>query len=107
MRDRLEELRKRAQDYSEAASENSVSPSVEVDNYDSMAAITPQAVMFEEEPVIKSFLFEAQRIRDDITVLDIEVIYLNVFSKEYAIIFIDVLCNAFMAINGGWIAIAT
>ncbi|KAK1902975.1 Syntaxin-19 [Dissostichus eleginoides] len=74
MRDRLEELRKRAQDFSEAASENSVPPSVEVDNDDSMAAITPQAVMFEEEPVIKNFLFEAQRIRDDITVLDIEVL---------------------------------
>ncbi|XP_033990383.1 syntaxin-19-like [Trematomus bernacchii] len=74
MRDRLEELRKRAQDLSEAASENSVPPSVEVDNDDSMAAITPQAVMFEEEPVIKNFLFEAQRIRDDITVLDIEVL---------------------------------
>ncbi|KAK5861310.1 hypothetical protein PBY51_022717 [Eleginops maclovinus] len=76
MRDRLVELQ-RAQEFSEAATENTVLPSVEGDNEDSMAVITPQAVMFEEEPVIKNFLSEAQQIRDDITVLDIEVLKLS------------------------------
>ncbi|XP_070771029.1 syntaxin-19 [Enoplosus armatus] len=76
MRDRLEELRQRAQDFPEAASENTNPFSVEGDNDDSVAVgvITPQAVVFEEEPILENFLSEAQQIRDDITVLDIEVL---------------------------------
>ncbi|XP_035531950.1 syntaxin-19 [Morone saxatilis] len=76
MRDRLEELQHRAQDLSEAASENTNPLSADGDNDDPMVAgvITPQAVVFEEEPIIENFLSEAQQIRDDITVLDIEVL---------------------------------
>uniref|UniRef100_A0A8C4DCD0 Syntaxin 19 n=1 Tax=Dicentrarchus labrax TaxID=13489 RepID=A0A8C4DCD0_DICLA len=76
MRDRLEELQQRAQDFSEAASENTNPFSAEGDNDDTIVAgvITPQAVVFEEEPIIENFLSEAQQIRDDITVLDTEVL---------------------------------
>ncbi|XP_074515781.1 syntaxin-19 [Sebastes fasciatus] len=74
MRDRLEELQQRAQEFSEAQSENPSPFSAEGDNDDSVAVITPQAVVFEEEPIIESFLSEAQQIRDDITMLDIEVL---------------------------------
>ncbi|XP_037646904.1 syntaxin-19 [Sebastes umbrosus] len=74
MRDRLEELQQRAQEFSEAQSENPSPFSAEGDNDDSVAVITPQAVVFEEEPIIESFLSEAQQIRDDITILDIEVL---------------------------------
>ncbi|XP_068590551.1 syntaxin-19 [Cebidichthys violaceus] len=74
MRDRLEELHLRAQDFSEADSETINPFSAEGDNDDSVAAITPQAVVFEEEPIIENFLSEAQQIRDDITVLDTEVL---------------------------------
>ncbi|XP_042351034.1 syntaxin-19 [Plectropomus leopardus] len=74
MRDRLEELQKRAQDFSEATNDNANPFSAEGDNDDSVAVITPQAVVFEEEPVIENFLSEAQLIREDITVLDIEVL---------------------------------
>ncbi|KAL7385391.1 hypothetical protein ABVT39_021056 [Epinephelus coioides] len=74
MRDRLEELQKRAQDFSEAASESANPFSGEGDDDDSVSVITPQAVVFEEEPIIENFLSEAQLIRDDITALDIEVL---------------------------------
>ncbi|XP_073330093.1 syntaxin-19 [Pagrus major] len=76
MRDRLEELQQRAQDFSEAASESANPFSAEGDNDDSVevGVITPQAVVFEEEPVIENFLSEAQQIRDDITVLETEVL---------------------------------
>ncbi|TMS06308.1 syntaxin-19 [Larimichthys crocea] len=76
MRDRLEELQLKARDFSEAESENNSPFSAEGDNDDSVAVevITPQAVVFEEEPIIENFLSEAQQIRDDITVLDIEVL---------------------------------
>lgn len=75
MRDRLEELQQRAQEFSEAASDNANPISVEVEDDDSVVVgvITPQAVVFEEEPFIENFLSEAQKIRDDITALDIEV----------------------------------
>lgn len=78
MRDRLEELQQRAQEFSEAASENTSPFSVEGDNDDSVVVgvITPQAVVFEEEPIIENFLSEAQKIRDDITALETEVILL-------------------------------
>lgn len=69
MRDRLEELQHRAHDFSEGVSENTVEADV-----DDSVDITPQAVVFEEEPLIENFLSEAQQIRDDITALDIEVL---------------------------------
>lgn len=76
MRDRLEELQQRAQDFSEAASDNTNPFSVEGDNEDSVVVgvITPQAVVFEEEPIIENFLSEVQQIRDDITTLETEVL---------------------------------
>lgn len=75
MKDRLEELQQRTQEFSEAASENTNPFSVEDDNDDSVVAgvITPQAVVFEEEPIIENFLSEAQQIRGDISVLETEV----------------------------------
>ncbi|KAM9851089.1 syntaxin-19 [Aulostomus maculatus] len=76
MRDRLEELQQRAQEFSEAATENTSPLSEEGDNDNSLTAgvITPQAVLFEEEPVIDHFLSEVQQIRDDITGLESEVL---------------------------------
>lgn len=76
MKDRLEELKQRAQELSEAPSENTNPFSEEGDNDDAVVVgvITPQAVVFEEEPVIENFLSEAQKIRDDITTLETEVI---------------------------------
>ncbi|XP_030283169.1 syntaxin-19 [Sparus aurata] len=76
MRDRLEELQQRAQDFSEAASVGANPFSAEGDNDDSVevGVIQPQAVVFEEEPIIENFLSEAQQIRDDITVLETEVL---------------------------------
>ncbi|XP_045910357.1 syntaxin-19 [Micropterus dolomieu] len=76
MRDRLEELQQRAQDLREAARENTNPFSVEGNNDESVVVevITPQAVVFEEEPIIENFLSEAQQIRDDITVLETEVL---------------------------------
>lgn len=71
----MAELQQRAQDFSEAASENTNPFSEEVDDDDSAAVgvITPQAVVFEEEPIIENFLSEAKKIRDDITALETEV----------------------------------
>ncbi|XP_068185699.1 syntaxin-19 isoform X2 [Antennarius striatus] len=76
MRDRLGELQQRAQDFSEASSENAQPVSVESNVDDSVVVevITPQAVVFEEEPIIENFLSEAQKIRDDITSLETEVL---------------------------------
>ncbi|XP_037343610.2 syntaxin-19 [Pungitius pungitius] len=74
MRDRLEELHLRAGDVSAAESEAVNSSSAEGVNGDSVAAVEPQAVVFEEEPIIENFLSEAQQIRDDITVLNTEVL---------------------------------
>ncbi|KAM8748605.1 syntaxin-19 [Acanthopagrus schlegelii] len=76
MRDRLEELQQRVQDFSEAATEGANPFSAEGDNGDSVevGVITPQAVVFEEEPIIENFLSEAQHIRDDITMLETEVL---------------------------------
>ncbi|KAM8855672.1 syntaxin-19 [Spinachia spinachia] len=74
MRDRLEELHLRARDASAADSEAINSSSAEGVNGDSVAAVEPQAVVFEEEPIIENFLSEAQQIRDDITVLHAEVV---------------------------------
>ena len=75
MRDRLEELQQKAQEFSGAAGENTSPPPVEDDNDDSMVVEVrmPQAVLFEEEPIIEDFLSESQQIRDDITTLETEV----------------------------------
>lgn len=74
MRDRLEELQQRAQDFSEAPSENTSPFSAEGENDDSVfGVITPEAVVFEEEPIIDNILSEIQQIRDDITELELEV----------------------------------
>lgn len=74
MRDRLEELQQRAREFSEGQIEDTNPSSVDSDDNDPVVAITPQAVVFEEEPIIENFLSEAQQIRDDIGVLDIEVL---------------------------------
>ncbi|XP_032386195.1 syntaxin-19 [Etheostoma spectabile] len=74
MRDRLEELQQMAQDFSEATSESGNPLSAVVGNDDSVAVVAPQAVVFEEEPIIENFLSEAQKIRDDITLLEVEVL---------------------------------
>ncbi|XP_035459516.1 syntaxin-19 isoform X2 [Scophthalmus maximus] len=76
MRDRLEELQQRAQEFSGSASENTNPLSAEGDNDDSVVVevITQQAVVFEEEPIIENFLSEAQQIRDAITVLETEIL---------------------------------
>lgn len=75
MRDRLEELQQRAQEDSGAAGENANPFSGDGDHDDRVGVeiITPQAVVFEEEPIIENFLSEAQHIRDDITALETEV----------------------------------
>lgn len=74
MRDRLEELQKKSQEFSEAASEDAVPVSVEPEDDDPVTGvITQQAVVFEVEPVIDNFLSEAQKIRGDITALEIQV----------------------------------
>lgn len=73
MRDRLEELQQCAQDFSEATSESGNPFSVEGGNDDSVSVIVPQAVVFEQEPIIENFLSEAQQIQTDITLLEVEV----------------------------------
>ncbi|XP_029981639.1 syntaxin-19 [Sphaeramia orbicularis] len=76
MRDRLEELQHKAQDLSEASSQNTNPFSADGDEDDTevVGVITPQAVVFEEEPIIENILSEIQQIRDDITALDTEVL---------------------------------
>lgn len=76
MKDRLEELQQKAQ---EAPTDHTNPLSVDGNEDESVVVggITPQAVVFEEEPVIQNFLFEAQKIRDDISVLETEVRLLN------------------------------
>lgn len=74
MRDRLEELQKKSQEFSQAASEDVVPVSEEPEEDDPVVGvITQQAVVFEVEPVIDNFLSEAQKIRSDITALEMEV----------------------------------
>lgn len=76
MRDRLQELQHRAQEFSEAANDHSNHFSEEEDGGEDsvvVGGITPQAVVFEAEPIIESFLTEAQQIRNDISALETEV----------------------------------
>ncbi|XP_041858706.1 syntaxin-19 [Melanotaenia boesemani] len=72
MRDRLEELQQKTQEFSEVDHSNPFS----VENDDAVVDgnITPQAVVFEEEPIIENFLSEAQQIRDDISSLETEIL---------------------------------
>ncbi|XP_005452020.1 syntaxin-19 [Oreochromis niloticus] len=76
MRDRLVELQQKARELSAVATENTNPFSVEDDDDDSVAlgVIKPQAVVFEEEPVIQDFLSEVEHIQDDIAVLESEVL---------------------------------
>jgi hypothetical protein len=78
MRDRLEELRQRAQEFREARNKADETPFPEEDpDSDDPAwvsvATRQQAVVFEKEPVLENFLSEAQHIRGDITELETEV----------------------------------
>lgn len=74
MRDRLEELQNKAQEFSEAASEDAGTVSEESEDDDPVVGVIPQqAVVFEVEPVIDNFLSETQKIRGDITALEMEV----------------------------------
>uniref|UniRef100_A0AAZ3S6Q9 t-SNARE coiled-coil homology domain-containing protein n=1 Tax=Oncorhynchus tshawytscha TaxID=74940 RepID=A0AAZ3S6Q9_ONCTS len=78
MKDRLEELRQRAQGFREVSRETDDTPFPEEDaNPDAPLGVkvaTPQqAVVFEQEPVLHNFLSEAQHIRGDITELETEV----------------------------------
>ena len=76
MRDRLAELRQRAQECRETGSEMDPSPfPVEDETEDpaGLGVMAPQAVMFEEEPVLENFLSEAQHIRDNLAELETEV----------------------------------
>ncbi|KAM4559309.1 syntaxin-19 isoform 2-T3 [Odontesthes bonariensis] len=76
MRNRLEELQQRAQESTDVATDHTNPFSVEEDDDDSVVvgSLTPQAVVFEEEPVIANFLSKAQQIRDDISGLETEVL---------------------------------
>ncbi|XP_046902668.1 syntaxin-19 isoform X2 [Hypomesus transpacificus] len=77
MRDRLAELRQRAQEFRETGSEMDPSPfPVEDETEDpaGLGVMAPQAVMFEEEPVLENFLSEAQHIRDNLAELETEVL---------------------------------
>ncbi|XP_061924445.1 syntaxin-19-like [Entelurus aequoreus] len=78
MKDRLKDLRERTQELPDSASASSTSEE-EGHHDDSVAveAITPQAVLFEEEPVIGNFLSQVQLIRNDISTLETEVLKFN------------------------------
>ncbi|XP_056436210.1 syntaxin-19 [Gadus chalcogrammus] len=77
MRDRLDELRQKAQEDPDLEAEIIYDPLSGVNEPDDPTEVdftTPRAVVFEEEPVIENFLCEAQRIRDEITELDADVV---------------------------------
>uniref|UniRef100_A0A3P9K323 Syntaxin 19 n=1 Tax=Oryzias latipes TaxID=8090 RepID=A0A3P9K323_ORYLA len=76
MRDRLQELQLRSQEFAEVANDHGNHFSEEDGDDDSVVVggITPQAVVFEAEPIIESFLTEAQQIRTDISTLETEVL---------------------------------
>lgn len=72
MRDRLVELQQKTQEFSEAASQNTFLGDDD-DEFVVLGIILPEAVLFEEEPIIENILSETQLIRDDITALETEV----------------------------------
>lgn len=69
MKDRIEELRQKMKSSGDVVDSN---PFGEDYNEDEPSPM-PQAVIFEEEPVLENFLSEAQRIRDSIDELEAEV----------------------------------
>ncbi|KAG5833626.1 hypothetical protein ANANG_G00277880 [Anguilla anguilla] len=77
MKDRLEELRQRAKAASEEPHSGPLS--TEGDGGEDDALALPQAVVFEEEPVLDNFLSEVQRIREAIEELENEV---RAFSQQ-------------------------
>lgn len=69
MKDRMEELRQKVKSSGEAGDSNPFG-----EDYDEeQPSPPPQAVIFEEEPVLENFLSEAQRVRDSIDELEAEV----------------------------------
>ncbi|XP_028292343.1 syntaxin-19-like [Gouania willdenowi] len=82
MKDRLEELQQRAEEFAKVASENTLSEHGDDDSVEE-EVIMPEAVLFEEEPVIDSFLFEVQQIQVEITELETEVLK---FSRQQKIL---------------------
>ncbi|XP_020775929.2 syntaxin-19 [Boleophthalmus pectinirostris] len=76
MRDRLDELRQRAHDGAEEGDSSNPFSGEQQDDEDAavVGVVTPEAVVFEEEPVIDNLLSDIQQIRDDITALDTEVV---------------------------------
>ncbi|XP_057709305.1 syntaxin-19-like [Corythoichthys intestinalis] len=77
MKDRLKELLERTQNSPDSGSISFNPLSEEEDGTDKsvvVGVITPEAVIFEEEPVIDNFLSEVQQIRNDIVALEIEVL---------------------------------
>nr|XP_057938972.1 syntaxin-19 [Doryrhamphus excisus]XP_057938973.1 syntaxin-19 [Doryrhamphus excisus] len=77
MRDRLKELQERSQEFPETGSViayPTTEDEADTDNSVVVGVIRPEAVLFEEEPVIDNFLSEAQQIRNDISTLETEVI---------------------------------
>lgn len=76
MRDRLTELQQKTLEFSAVATENT-NPFSAADGEDDsveLGVIKPQAVVFEEEPVIQDFLLEVEHIQDDLAVLETEVL---------------------------------
>lgn len=69
------ELQQSAQDFAEDTDNtNPFSSDDQTDEAVVVGVITPEAVLFEEEPVIENILTDIQQIRDDITALDTEVL---------------------------------
>uniref|UniRef100_A0A1A8D231 Syntaxin 19 n=1 Tax=Nothobranchius kadleci TaxID=1051664 RepID=A0A1A8D231_NOTKA len=81
MRDRLEELQKKSQEFSEIAADDPAPSSEDGDDEEESGGITPQAVVFEEEPIFQNFLSEAQKVRDDISALETEVLNITQHQK--------------------------
>ncbi|XP_030643205.1 syntaxin-19 [Chanos chanos] len=74
MKDRLEELRQQAKSNKQLEDNNSFNQYDDDDDDDEdFTSEGMQAVVFEAEPVLDNFLEEAQRIRDSIDELDVEV----------------------------------
>lgn len=69
MKDRIEELRQKMKSSGDVVDSNPFGEDYDEDEPSPM----PQAVIFEEEPVLENFLSEAQRIRDSIDELEAEV----------------------------------
>ncbi|XP_077584310.1 syntaxin-19 [Stigmatopora nigra] len=77
MRDRLKELVERTQEFPDSGSISSTPVSEEEDDTDKstvLGVIIPEAVLFEEEPLIDNFLSEVHQMRNDIVALEIEVL---------------------------------